>query len=508
MPTLRPFPVAMAVTLVMVAGCSGGKSGTTPHTPRPSASGGAETPIASMPMAHLDGPAHVDLLALSRTANNTVTARLRVVNDGDSALRLGGALVDQGGQGSQRLTAGTSGISLVDGIDNRVYYPLSTTDGKCLCSDKTVGDLQGRGTLELFAVYPAPPAKISRVTVWVPLTLPFNDIAIGTGSAPSAPGQTADPAGARLAQPVVRTLNGTAEGTQESIDQNGDNTSVRLSADVLFALNKADLTAAADSVLRDLAGKIDASPGPVVKVDGYTDNTGNDAINNPLSQQRAQAVEARLRTLVTRQGVTYQTAGHGSADPVAPNDTDAGRQKNRRVTVTFARPAPTPPVATPGVSSAPTLAPGKLPVLGSVQPNFQSAPPEVVAGDHLKFDVNVLHRDAAGLVTAIWTITNLSDQEQGLGAGIRGADLKLYSEPAASGTSLVDTTANMRYWPSRDGANSCLCTQLVWREKDSLKPHESVTYSAIYQVPASISSMDVDFAWYNNTVSIKGLTIR
>lgn len=459
-------------------------------------------------MAHLDGPAHVDLLALNRTGQNTVTARLRVMNDSDRSIRLFLALADLG-EGQQRLKAQVSGISLVDGLDNRVYYPLSTTSGDCLCSDR-VDDLPGHASQELYAVFPAPPAQVTRITVWVPLAPPFTDITIGSGSAPPAPGQTADPADARLGQPVIRTLDGIAEGAQESIEQTGDNTRVQLSADVLFAVNKADLTPAADAVLRDLATKIDASPSPTVKIDGYTDNTGDDSINNPLSAGRAQSVEARLKTLVTRQGVTYQSAGHGSADPVASNNTDRGRQQNRRVTVTFARPIPPKPTASPapaGESAPQNWSGGKLPVIGGIQPHLQSAQSWVTEANHLKFDVNLLHRDSNGLVTAVWTVTNLGDREQGLGA-IRDWQLNRYSEPAAYGTSLIDPTAKLRYRPSRDGLRSCLCTQLVWRAKDSLQPHESVTYSAMYQVPPAVGGVDVEFFWADNTFEVKGLTIR
>ena len=66
---------------------------------------------------------------------------------------------------------------------------------------------------------------------------------------------------------------------------------------------------------------------------GYTDNTGNDAINNPLSLKRAQSVANYL----TENGVQYaqmkNVKGFGSSNPVADNNTVAGRQQNRRVEV-------------------------------------------------------------------------------------------------------------------------------------------------------------------------------
>ena len=69
-----------------------------------------------------------------------------------------------------------------------------------------------------------------------------------------------------------------------------------------------------------------------VQVNGYTDNTGNDAINNPLSIRRANAVADFLKV----QGVAASRIvanGYGSANPIASNATAAGREQNRRVEI-------------------------------------------------------------------------------------------------------------------------------------------------------------------------------
>jgi peptidoglycan-binding protein ArfA len=67
-------------------------------------------------------------------------------------------------------------------------------------------------------------------------------------------------------------------------------------------------------------------------VASYTDNTGDDAINKPLSEGRARAVAAFL----VAQGVpagSVAAKGAGSSDPVASNDTEAGRAQNRRTEI-------------------------------------------------------------------------------------------------------------------------------------------------------------------------------
>lgn len=81
--------------------------------------------------------------------------------------------------------------------------------------------------------------------------------------------------------------------------------------------------------------EIDDASSSTVSIDGYADNTGNESINMPLSQERADSVESTLSDLITRSGIEFDTQGHGSSDPIAANDTEEGRERNRRVTVTF-----------------------------------------------------------------------------------------------------------------------------------------------------------------------------
>ncbi len=73
-----------------------------------------------------------------------------------------------------------------------------------------------------------------------------------------------------------------------------------------------------------------------ISVIGHTDDTGPDSRNDPLSQQRAQAVRGALEPLVKVAGVRFEVGGRGEREPIADNGTDEGRQANRRVTVTFA----------------------------------------------------------------------------------------------------------------------------------------------------------------------------
>ncbi|MFY9843864.1 MAG: OmpA family protein [Terriglobales bacterium] len=103
-------------------------------------------------------------------------------------------------------------------------------------------------------------------------------------------------------------------------------------ADVLFASGKYQLSQDATLKLARLSGVISAHPGLKLRIEGYTDSTGSEAFNLTLSSQRADAV----RTFLIGQGLQpgdVTSAGMGPADPVASNDTAAGRQQNRRVEI-------------------------------------------------------------------------------------------------------------------------------------------------------------------------------
>ena len=102
---------------------------------------------------------------------------------------------------------------------------------------------------------------------------------------------------------------------------------------VTFVTNGYTLTAGAQQQLSRVAEKVAGCHDTRVAVNGYTDDTGNDAINIPLSDSRARSVADFL----TAHGVPagHVTAkGFGSADPVASNATPDGRAQNRRIAIT------------------------------------------------------------------------------------------------------------------------------------------------------------------------------
>src|SRR5580700_7573570 len=103
-------------------------------------------------------------------------------------------------------------------------------------------------------------------------------------------------------------------------------------ADVLFAFGKYDLRPNAREALAKLAGIVIGHPGLKLSVEGFTDSIGSDEVNQTLSEKRAGAV----RDYLVQQGVdpaSTNATGFGKSNPVASNDTNEGRQQNRRVEI-------------------------------------------------------------------------------------------------------------------------------------------------------------------------------
>jgi outer membrane protein OmpA-like peptidoglycan-associated protein len=103
-------------------------------------------------------------------------------------------------------------------------------------------------------------------------------------------------------------------------------------ADVLFDTGKYTLRQEAREKLARLSGVVLAHPGLKLEVEGHTDSTGGDEINQKLSEQRAGGV----RDYLIQQGLpegNLNARGFGKTMPVADNSTAAGRQKNRRVEI-------------------------------------------------------------------------------------------------------------------------------------------------------------------------------
>ena len=108
---------------------------------------------------------------------------------------------------------------------------------------------------------------------------------------------------------------------------------VTFDSGILFKTNKYDLNTNAKNDLAKFATVLKNNTDCEVAIQGYTDNTGNDGINLPLSENRAKSVYNYLSSCGVSANQVKSVQGLGSSNPVADNTTAAGRQANRRVEV-------------------------------------------------------------------------------------------------------------------------------------------------------------------------------
>lgn len=152
----------------------------------------------------------------------------------------------------------------------------------------------------------------------------------------------ADADATRVAAAGAATLAASkAEDMQRQIDALQAKTTERgivlTLGDVLFASGRADLKAGTASNLDRLVGFLRQNPTRNVEIEGHTDNVGSDDTNLGLSQRRAESVKSFL----VQQGIDsgrIVASGKGEHRPVADNESDGGRQQNRRVEVIIGNP--------------------------------------------------------------------------------------------------------------------------------------------------------------------------
>ena len=99
-----------------------------------------------------------------------------------------------------------------------------------------------------------------------------------------------------------------------------------------FETGSANIRPSSYKLLDEIFESAVVAEGLKIGVYGHTDNVGNDAINTPLSEQRADAVRGYLLKKGLKEN-RMEAKGFGSTKPVADNSTEAGRAKNRRVEI-------------------------------------------------------------------------------------------------------------------------------------------------------------------------------
>ena len=138
-----------------------------------------------------------------------------------------------------------------------------------------------------------------------------------------------------------RQMEQATQGTGVQVTQTADNRlKLDIPSDISFDTNRSDIKSNFRPILDKFAEGLVANPYARVNIIGHTDSTGGDAINNPLSVNRA----AETREYLVSRGVAVNRIGidgRGSREPVAANNTEANRARNRRVEIFVAEPQAT-----------------------------------------------------------------------------------------------------------------------------------------------------------------------
>ena len=140
-------------------------------------------------------------------------------------------------------------------------------------------------------------------------------------------------AGAIIGQQMdkqAKDLEDELEGAE--VDRVGEGIAVKFDNSLMFDFDSAQLRSSARGELSALASNLQEYPNTDLVIVGHTDAVGSDEYNLALSQRRAETARSHL----VAEGVSpsrVTTVGKGEREPISSNDTDAGRQQNRRVEV-------------------------------------------------------------------------------------------------------------------------------------------------------------------------------
>lgn len=240
-------------------------------------------------------------------------------------------------------------VRLLDTAHLMAYRPLRTDEGLAVSKDE-VFDGEAGMLHVAYAVFPELPEDVTSVQVVMPNGTTVGEVPVVDGALEPVsqepvlrPGEgwpelpaasllgTADPQKATY----VLTRRSSDLAQEVVVEESPVEVGVTLDASVAFTFDSADLTPDAQTRLAEVAADIAARGTGEVVVTGHTDADGDAAYNQALSERRAQSVVAALQTSAGS-AVTFTAVGRGEDEPVADNDTDEGKQANRRVTVVYA----------------------------------------------------------------------------------------------------------------------------------------------------------------------------
>lgn len=354
--------LAVITSLLVLAACSAGEvvPETVSPSPEPAVEGTVDTPgqVAEGAVATVVVPSHgteieFGIHPLVRAGDHvvlTVDLTPRELEDGDRVLakniirRVNTFLMPMESPLALRLLDLERGVIMHGGTD---------TDDDPVVAPRDWSRIDSPAGTRLQMAFTAPPAGVASLALMVPGAPLVDAVPVVDGDVPPsvrpdgvAP-EEADATGSTdAAEPEVLDLDAvveaktfTLESTTRELDgavqarESIEMIEADLGSDVLFAFDSADLVDGADEVVTLVAERIKAREPGEVTVTGHTDDQGEDAYNQDLSERRARSVADALENHLDGAAHPLRAEGRGNAEPVVPNDSEENRARNRRVTV-------------------------------------------------------------------------------------------------------------------------------------------------------------------------------
>jgi outer membrane protein OmpA-like peptidoglycan-associated protein len=138
---------------------------------------------------------------------------------------------------------------------------------------------------------------------------------------------------------TLREVRSNFTSNEADVLVRGDELIIRMQG-LNFPVGSSEIRPANFSLLTKLQRVIREFPDGEIVVSGHTDAQGNDASNQKLSEERAQAVREYLLANMNVDASRMKAVGYGESEPIATNETESGREKNRRIDVTINLPTP------------------------------------------------------------------------------------------------------------------------------------------------------------------------
>ncbi len=249
--------------------------------------------------------------------------------------------------------ADTSDVAVVDMEGLKAYTTVFGPQDTCLCTDSSaVLPYQPKAgkAYVMYAVLPKLPEDLDTATVKLAGKV-FPHVPIEDGAmTPEKPRNAsivvgkgwpkADPGRIDKVKNVEKFIYPVSENSKildsaVATRDEGAQTQIDIAADVLFTFDKASLTSKAKKEIKTAADQIrKAKPKGTITITGHTDAEGAKNYNQKLSERRAESVATEIKPLLPK-GVDVATEGKGETEPIASNDSDEGKAKNRRVTITI-----------------------------------------------------------------------------------------------------------------------------------------------------------------------------